>query len=185
LSKKTNTVQSKKKEGHAFSDEQFCFTVDSVAATCMYHVSSPPAALKADNALDVLAVAQQVSYVDNSGNDMWIRVCSNNRFETIDVSQPFAVVRAAAVRVIMQQFGLVLKSDSYFSQLQPMCASLGNKRSDVVKTDHEDVMAMLLLQTCLDEIAQTPLTKTPNSIEAPSTTEWSAWEASHFQWNNK
>eukprot|EP00978_Attheya_sp_CCMP212_P004603 scaffold10034_cov53-Attheya_sp.AAC.6 len=185
LSKKTNTVQSKKKEGHAFSDEQLCFTVDSVAATCMYHVSSPPAVLKADNALDVLAVAQQVSYVDDSGNDMWIRVCSNNRFGTIDVSQPFVVVRAAAVRVIMQQFGLVLKSDSYFSQLQPMCASLGNKRSDVVKTDHEDVMAMLLLQTCLDEIAQTPLTKTPTPIEAPSTTEWSAWEASHFQWNHK
>jgi hypothetical protein len=183
LSKEIKAVQ--KKEGHALRDEQVCFTVDSVAATCMYHVSSPPAALTADNALDVLAVAQQVSYVDNSGNDMWIRICSNNTFGTINVSQPFAVVRAAAVRVIMQQFGLVLKSDSYFSQLQPMCASFGNKNNDSVKTDQQDIMAMLLLQTCLDEITHTLLHKSSSPIEAPSTTEWSAWEASNFQWNHK
>jgi hypothetical protein len=137
-----------------------------------------------ENGLDILAIAQQLEqssccrrehyglkFCCSGGNAVFkptssCGVLSNNRGKVVGTTEcifgPFAAAKMMAVWIMLQNFPAVVRGKSYLNQINRGDTEDDNMdevdESFTKKTDAgKDKFAILLLQTCLEELACSPL----------------------------
>ncbi|KAL7542163.1 hypothetical protein ACHAXR_011580 [Thalassiosira sp. AJA248-18] len=147
--------------------------------TSTFIISNQSGLITAQSALDVLAVAQQLDQSSSCQNGYAIKYCRSGSIDgpnstmampsfggwSIDtdkgvgagcVSVPFSAAKMMSIWVMLRDFPAVIKSDSYLRQTR------SNNEDEIAEVDSAIAMvgqagndedAILLLQTCLDELA--------------------------------
>jgi ankyrin repeat protein len=146
------------------------------SAQCLYRVSGPSSSLLAKTAIDALALSEQMGSFDMeeyrikfwaspkypSSSDVsfkhaWNHYDSNAHFLTT----PFAAVKEAAVQAILLEFSNVLRSESFLNQLHDR---LGEADSTEPIVSQELEAQAMLLQLCLDDIAETAMSRLEKTL---------------------
>jgi hypothetical protein len=146
------------------------------SAQCLYRVTGPSSSLTAKTAIDALALSEQMGSFDieayrikfwaspkyPSSSDVsfkhaWNHYDSNAHFLTM----PFAAAKEAAVQAILLEFSNVLKSESFLNQLNDRLGEADS--AEPIMSQELEAQAMLL-QLCLDDLAESAMGKLEKSL---------------------
>jgi len=144
---------------------------------CLYRINGPSRLLDETSVLDALAVSQQLQeFKSEKGLKFWSllnipvnsvfsdkTVWENYRKNQNCLSVDFEGVKHAAIEVFFNSFCAVIQSPSYSLQMQSTFDEEPND-AGYQSRDQENEMQTMLLQACLDELSESTMVCTNNSI---------------------